>query len=152
MFEKTTLAVVAEYATLTGSSVIPGVEPRDIDYVALYDFDRVQELRELGAHPIRDESDSFCSEWGTQTRLTFKHGDKNVEVIFVEKEYFAAMQIYTGLLKNLSVDPILRGILSVKEVRVLIAETVRATLIKLGHCKTGVNPTVSEGRTKKEFP
>ena len=129
--QRSPLAVIAGYGVLTGSSLIPGVTPKDVDYFALYDTSKIGELMNLGARYGDGDQSLHSSDWGEQVCLAFWEGEKRVEVFFVQERYFKALCIYTGLLQELCKDEVMRAILSIKAMRVLFAEAVRTVLINI---------------------
>ena len=121
---------IEEIAILTGSAIIPGYVPHDLDYFAPYSEEHIAELKRLGAWVGHDATESFSSdEWGDYNTLYYKDGGRRVEIFFVKGKYFEALALYTDLLRELCKDEFMRGVLSIKPMRVLLARTCRFLIV-----------------------
>lgn len=111
--------------TLTGSSIISGVEPRDMDFFALYKEPTVKWFLEHGAR-WADNASMDSPDWGKHRCVIFTGPDNiNVELFFVEKKYYRVLQRYTRILHASNRDPVLHALLSSKPIRVSLAEALR---------------------------
>lgn len=132
------LEYVQSIATLTGSSLVPGCAPKDTDYFAKYDVDSIGKLSQLGGK-YGDLGDFSLNsrDWGRQTKMYFIYNERRVEVFFVEKRYFSVLTLYTRLLHLLCRNEFMRGVLTVKFIRVLLAESIRQAFIGEDHAFDG---------------
>ena len=126
-----TLKWIESFATLTGSSLVPGVEPNDLDYFALHNDEliaQVSKVFRVDPHwwteqpSVNDWTDTLCF------RLPFKRvkgADCPVELFFARDKYYEVLQTYTKLLKAFCEELPLRMYYAEKPNRVALCEILR---------------------------
>ena len=120
------LVDIEKFATLTGSSVVPGVEPNDLDYFALWDKDKIEEVKEfVHKHPILWADDPSIVNWTDAACFKLNLEGKKIDLFFVHEPYFSVLVMYTKLLKELCRDGMLRMYLQSKPNRAFLCESLR---------------------------
>ena len=122
------LEEIDDFATLTGSSLVPGVIPRDLDYFALWDKEKIEEVRQkLCKLPYyKHAEDPSTQDWRDTLCFAFKLEDgRKVELFFANHKYYRVLRLYTQLVIELCRDMAMRVYLAHKPNRVRFCEALR---------------------------
>ena len=119
---------VKSFATLTGSSLLPGYPAKDLDYFALYDAQKIKAITDSGVKAIhKNVVLESVEHWCNSVCFTIKGiSEKPVHLFFVKPDYHKALTLYTDTMTSLvAMGGHWPWFLSLKDNRVALCESFR---------------------------
>jgi hypothetical protein len=126
---KITIEWIEQFATRTGSSLIPDYAPNDLDFFALMDEDRIMaiegQIASSGRWKNKITHNDSIEHWADSFCFNLEINKTKVHLFFVNRRYFKVLHNYTDLIKYMCQSDIGADFLRDKANRVYICEKMR---------------------------